>query len=181
MQTWLLFALLTVACWGLYGVFLFLGGEKMLTGTTPGDREVARYKAFLFIGVAYFITAVLAPLAMLMVRGASFTFPSAGITWSLIAGLAGAAGAFGVLLAFGAGGRPAAVMAIVFGGAPVVNAVVAITAFPPGWGKVEWPFYVGLLLAACGGLLVTLYRPAAAPPHPTTRPAVTATTPPAQT
>ena len=45
-----------------------------------------------------------------------------GMVWSLIAGIVGALGAFGVLLAFGAKGTPAVVMAIVFAGAPVVNA-----------------------------------------------------------
>jgi hypothetical protein len=90
------------------------------------------------------------------------------MTWSLIAGIAGAAGAFAVLLAFGAKGAPPAVMAIVFAGAPIVNAIVATAVHPPAGGlsTIKWPFVVGLILAAVGGSLVTLYRPMDAPTKP---------------
>jgi hypothetical protein len=81
--------------------------------------------------------------------------------WSLLAGAVGAIGAFGVLLAFGAGGSPSVVMAIIFAGAPIINAVVALSVHPPagGWGAIRWQFYVGIVLAAMGGSLVTLYKP----------------------
>ncbi len=64
-------------------------------------------------------------------------------------------------VAFGAKGSPAVVMAIVFAGAPVVNAAVAIAMHPPegGVSSIKWPFFAGLLLAAAGGCLVTLFRP----------------------
>jgi hypothetical protein len=70
-------------------------------------------------------------------------------------------GAFCVLLAFGAKGTPAVVMSIVFGGAPIVNALVAVALHPPagGMAAVRWPFLLGILMAATGGCLVTLYRP----------------------
>ena len=89
------------------------------------DPLNGRYKAFLFVGIAYFLTAVLAPLAVLLLNGASWKYPPAGMAWSLLAGIAGAVGAFCVLLAFGAKGSPAVVMSIVFAGAPIVNAGVA--------------------------------------------------------
>jgi hypothetical protein len=44
----------------------------------------------------------LAPLAVLLVKGASWSYPVKGMWWSLVAGIVGAVGAFGVLLAFGA-------------------------------------------------------------------------------
>jgi uncharacterized membrane protein YeaQ/YmgE (transglycosylase-associated protein family) len=115
----------------------------------------------LFVGLAYFLTAVLAPLAMLMTRKAEWSFPAAGMGWSLLAGIVGAAGAFCVLLAFGAKGTPGVVMSIVFAGAPIVNAVVALIEYPPegGWGSIRWPFYLGIVLAATGGCLVTLFKP----------------------
>lgn len=158
---WLAYALLTVAAWGLYGVFLHSGQLAM------GDPANGRYKAFLFVGVAYFVTAVLAPLALLAERGADWTFPPRGMLWSLLAGAVGAIGAIGVLLAFGARGTPAVVMSIVFAGAPVVNALVAVFLHPPagGWRSVRWPFYAGILLAALGGCLVTFYRPHPSPPR----------------
>ena len=125
--------------------------------------------------MAYFLTAVLAPLALLLARGADWSLPGRGVAWSLIAGLVGAAGAFGVLLAFGAGGTPASVMSLVFAGAPIVNAVVALTWHPPAGGLagIRWPFFAGIRLAAAGGYLVTAYKPAPAPP-PTSEPVVEA-------
>jgi drug/metabolite transporter (DMT)-like permease len=159
-SAWLFFALLTVVSWGLYGLLLHSGQTAM------HDPIHGRYKAFLWVGVAYFITAVLAPLGVLWWEGASWKFTPAGAGWSLLAGLAGAIGAFGVLLAFGAKGTPAAVMSIVFAGAPVVNAVVALVLHPPagGWQRLPWPFLLGILLAAAGGCLVSLYKPAPTPP-----------------
>ena len=154
-MTWLAYALMTVAAWGLYGIFLHSGQLGR------GDPVNGRYKAFLFVGIAYFITAVLAPLLILMINGASWSFPARGATLSLVAGTVGAAGAFCVLLAFGARGTPAVVMAIVFAGAPVVNAVVAMLQHPPagGFSTIRWQFVAGILMAALGGCLVTLYKP----------------------
>jgi drug/metabolite transporter (DMT)-like permease len=88
------------------------------------------------------------------------------MVWSLLAGIVGAAGAFGVLLAFGSRGTPSVVMSIVFAGAPLVNAVVALSVHPPagGLGSIRWPFFAGILLAALGGCLITLYKPNPAPP-----------------
>lgn len=151
-MTWLIFALLTVGCWGVYGVLLHSGQMSM------SDPENGRYKAFLWVGIAYFLAAVLAPLAMLLVRGASWQMPAGGVGWSLLAGIAGAIGAFGVLLAFEAKGSPAAVMSIIFAGAPIVNAAVALT-LSSAWSHVRLPFIVGIVLAAAGGYLVTLYKP----------------------
>ena len=154
-MTWLAFALLTVASWGLYGVLLHTGQLAMT------DAENGRYKAFLFVGIAYLITAVLGSLLVLFFNGASWTYPAKGILWSTAAGTVGAIGALGVLLAFGAKGSPTVVMAIVFAGAPIINAVVATLAHPPtgGWASVRWPFVLGIVLAAAGGCLVTFFRP----------------------
>ncbi len=154
-MTWLLFALLTVVSWGVYGVFLHTGQINM------ADPVNGRYKAFLFVGIAYFLTAVLAPLAVLMAKGASWAYPAKGMWWSLIAGIVGAIGAFGVLLAFGAKGTPAVVMSIVFAGAPIVNALYSLYLHPPagGLGSIKPQFFLGIVLAAVGGCLVTFYKP----------------------
>ena len=158
-MNWLLYALLTVLTWGLYGVYLHSGQLAM------GDPVNGRYKAFLFVGVAYFIIAVLAPLLVLKVNGSNFSFPAKGIWLSLFAGALGAVGAFGILLAFGAKGTPTVVMAIVFAAAPIVNAIAATLMHPPkgGWGAIAWQFYAGIVLAAVGGCLVSYYKPAPAP------------------
>lgn len=156
---WLFYVLLTVCTWGLYGVFLHSGQIAM------NDPVLGRYKAFLFVGIAYFIFAVLAPLLLLKLNGSDFSFPSRGIWISLFAGALGAIGAFGILLAFGSKGTPQVVMSIVFAGAPIVNAVVATWMHPPknGLADVPWQFYAGILMAAVGGCLVSLYKPAPAP------------------
>jgi hypothetical protein len=152
---WLSFALLTVVSWGLYGLLLHTGQVAM------ADPETGRYKAFLWVGIAYVLIAVLAPAGMLIAKGASFSMPMKGVLWSLLAGTAGAVGAFGVLLAFGAKGHPAVVMSINFAGAPVVNAIVAIAVHPPAGGvsSLRPQFLLGILLAATGGTLVSLYKP----------------------
>lgn len=166
---WLAYVFLTIASWGLYGVFLHSGQIAMK------DPVFGRYKAFLFVGVAYFIFAVLAPLALLKLQGSDFNFPSKGLWISLFAGILGAVGAFGILLAFGAKGVPQVVMSLVFAGAPVVNAVVATWMHPPkdGLAGVPWQFYAGILLAAIGGCMVSLYRPSPAPAPATTARAAT--------
>ncbi len=157
---WLLFTLTTVVSWGLYGILLHTGQLAM------GDPIHGRTKAFLIVGVAYFLTAVLMPVALLWFGGADWSFPSKGLWWSLAAGILGAIGALCVLLAFGAKGHPVTVMAIVFAGAPIINAFVAIGMHPPagGWGSLRWEFILGIILAAGGGTLVTLYKPPATPP-----------------
>jgi drug/metabolite transporter (DMT)-like permease len=169
-MTWLIYALSTVAFWGLYGILLHKGQVDM------ADPVNGRYKAFLFVGLAYFGTAVAAPLLVLKLNGATWSFPVSGMVWSLVAGVAGAVGAFFVLMAFGAKGSPAAVMSIVFAGAPVVNAFTAMAIHPPagGLGALRWQFILGIALAALGGCLVTLYKPGPAPPS---KPAIAAQSP----
>ncbi len=158
---WLGYAVLTFIFWGTYGIFLHSGQLAM------NDSVNGRYKAYLFVGIAYFLTAVLAPLFILAIKGSDWSFPGRGIYLSLIAGFVGAAGAFCVLLSFGAKGMPSVVMSIVFSGAPVVNAIVALSLHPPEGGlrQIKTPFYLGILLAAIGGALVTLYKPAPSKPQ----------------
>ena len=147
--------MVTVVCFGLYGNFLHSGQMGM------ADPVHGRYKAFLFVGLAYFLVAVLAPLAILVMKGATLKFTAKGMGVSLIAGSLGAVGAFGILLAFGAKGTPAVVMSIVFAGAPIINAFASIVMHPPagGWTSIRWQFFIGIILAALGGCLVTYYKP----------------------
>jgi hypothetical protein len=169
-MNWLLFAFLTVFSWGVYGVFLHTGQMGM------ADKVNGRYMAFLWVGVAYFLVAILAPMVVLKLQGGRIDFwnyPSKGLWWSLIAGSVGAVGAFGVLLAFGAAPDPKpayvpVIMSIIFGGAPIVNALVSMGQHPPagGIGAIKWQFWIGILLAALGGSLVALFKPDAPAPAP---------------
>ncbi len=163
--SWLFFALGTVVTWGLYGIFLHMGQMGM------ADPSNGRYKAFLFVGVAYFLTAVLAPLLILIVRGSDWNFPGKGLWLSLIAGILGAIGAFFVLLSLGAlfaqGNKsaPAIVMSIIFAGAPIVNAIVAMVMHPPAGGLagIRWQFVLGIVMAAVGAYFVVKFKPDPAP------------------
>ena len=154
---------MTVICWGTYGVCMHTGSTSMK------NPEHERIMAFLWVGLAYFLTAVIAPLIILKLQGGPIDFwnyPAKGWQWSLIAGTLGAIGALGVLLAFGASPNPKVyvpvVMSIIFAGAPIVNAVVNTTK-DKNWSNVQWPFVLGIVLAAVGGYLVTKHVPKAKP------------------
>jgi hypothetical protein len=75
-----------------------------------------------------------------------------------------------VLLAFGAKGTPPVVMSIVFAGAPIVTAFYTLWEHPPvgGIASIKPQFFLGILLAAVGGCLVTLYKPTPTPAKPAT-------------
>lgn len=163
-MNWLLYAYLTVLSWGAYGVILHYGRGQMPTGPETAN---AGLKAFLWVGIAYFFVAVIGPVLVLKARGSNFSFTSTGITWSFIAGVTGALGAFTLVLALGAaavtmkGAAPSAVMPIVFGGAPIVNVIVAMLVHPPAGGlkSIPLPFVAGIVLAASGAFLVAKYAP----------------------
>ena len=159
---WSIFALMTVFTWGIYGAFLNKGAMGF---------EHDRIKAFLFVGVAYFLVAVLVPLIIIAVNGSGFDFMKhpEGIKWSLIAGIMGAIGALTVLFALSAatkGGTPAPVaasqvMSLVFAGAPIVAALygIYIKMQTTEIKSINPIFIIGLLLGAAGGALVTLFKP----------------------
>lgn len=162
-MNWLIFALMTVLSWGVYGVLLHKGRGNMPMGP---EAPHASLKAFLFVCIAYALIG-LATAALLKLRGSDWSFSGGGIRWSLIAGAAGAVGAFTLVLALGAaapiykGGAAAAVMPIVFAGAPIVNTVVAMLLHPPEGGlkALPAPFLLGCILAAVGAFLVARYAP----------------------
>ncbi len=165
---WLFFALMTVVSWGVYGILLHKGQVLM------GDPVNGRYKAFLLVGAAYFVVAILGPLLMLKSAGATWKFTAGGVNWSFWAGVAGAVGAFTTLLALGAAFKgqvanpPAVVMSIVFAGAPVVNALVSILLDRMA-GKhyaLPLPFLAGIVMAAVGGFMVVKFKPVAPPGKP---------------
>jgi hypothetical protein len=162
-MTWLTFALLTVLSWGVYGVILHKARGYMPMGS---ETPHAGLKAFLFVCVAYALIGVIAAL-VLKVRGSDWSLTSTGISWSLVAGIAGALGALTLVLALGAaapiykGAAAAAVMPIVFAGAPVVNTITAMIIHPPEGGlkALPMPFIAGCLLAVGGAFLVAKYAP----------------------
>jgi len=162
-MNWLIFALMTVLSWGVYGVLLHKARGHMPMGP---ETPHAGLKAFLFVCVAYTLIGI-ASAALLKWRGSNWSFTSGGIKWSLIAGGAGAIGAFTLVLALGAaaqiykGAAAAAVMPIVFAGAPIINTIVAMALHPPEGGlkSLPLPFILGCVLAASGAFLVAKFAP----------------------
>lgn len=142
---------LTVVCWGMYGPVLHEGQEQL---------GRSRLKPLICVGIAYFVVAIVLPVGLLASRGelgGDWSF--GGISWSLVAGAAGAVGALGITLALSSGGRPVYVMPLVFGGAPVINTLLAMY-----WSKayregVSPVFYAGLILVIAGAATVLTFAP----------------------
>lgn len=145
-----LFVILAFLSWGAYVPTIHhgqLGFEK------------GPLRAFLFVGLAYFLVAVLVPLALIYSGQEPAKFPVKGMSMSTLAGVFGALGALGVIFALKTGGKPIYVAPLVFAGAPIVN--VIITMF---WDKPKNPpstlFYLGIGLAAVGAAMVLRFKPA---------------------
>lgn len=179
-MTWLYYALMTVFAWGVYGVILHKGRGLMPMGA---ETPHAGLKAFLFVCIAYAIIGVVSAV-LIKVKGSDWSFTAQGIKWSFIAGAAGALGAFTLILALGAaapiykGAAAAAVMPIVFAGAPIVNTVTALILHPPhgGYRSLPLPFILGCVLAAAGAFMVAKFAPTnvGGPAKPAAAPASTA-------
>jgi len=119
----------------------------------------APLRAFLFVGVAYFLVAVLVPSVLIFVNKAEpAEFNKSGVTLGILAGVFGAVGALGVIYALKSGGKPTLVAPLVFAGAPIMNTFVAMT-----WDRPtaipDIRYFLGLLLAAVGAGLVLAYKP----------------------
>lgn len=147
---WLIFVAGAVLSWGAYGALLFEGQTRL------GNP----LKALLCVGIAYFLIGVIIPVAGLSSQGALSGFNTAGLITATIAGALGAAGAACIIWAFRTGGLPFYVMPLVFGGAPIVNVLLAMVIHPPR-SAVNPMLYVGFLLASIGAAMVLYFRPAA--------------------
>jgi hypothetical protein len=147
---WVIFVAGAVLAWGAYGALLFEGQVRL------GNP----LKALLCVGIAYFLIGVLVPLAGLTSQGALSGFSTDGLVTATIAGALGAIGAACIIWAFKTGGLPFYVMPLVFGGAPIVNVVLAMMIHPPR-NAPNPMLYVGFLLASIGAAMVLYYKPAA--------------------
>jgi uncharacterized membrane protein len=137
-------------------------------------------RAFLCVGIAYFFTAVVIPVLVMLFGPANgekldFTVPVVkegkpdpeervfnwkAVTFATLGGVAGAAGALCIIFSIKFDGKPLYVAPLVFAGAPIVNAIVSIIWHPPEDGTRSeylpgWlMFGGGILLAAIGAGLV---------------------------
>lgn len=140
---------LAIVSWGSYGPVLHKGQAAM---------HHSRLRPLICVGVAYFVIAFIVPHFFLAEMGEASTYRSFGTLWSLLGGTFGAVGALGIILAFNSGGRPVFVMPLVFGGAPVINTLVAI-ASNKQWSNVSPFFWAGLILVVAGAVMVLVLAP----------------------
>lgn len=145
---WIVFVAGAVLSWGAYGALLYIGQTQL------GNP----LKALLCVGVAYFLIGILVPVAALGSQGQLSGFSSRGVMIATIAGALGAIGAACIIWAFRSGGLPVYVMPLVFGGAPIVNVLLAMVLNPPK-SSINPMLYVGFLLASIGAAMVLYFRP----------------------
>lgn len=185
---WTVLAFVTGAAlsWGVYVPLVHEATAKL----------GSNLRAFLMVGVAYFLVAVLVPSIFIFFlkndptakNPAALNWGGMSLTWGLLAGISGAVGALCVIFAtrdavasLGPTVGPLIVAPLVFAGAPIVNTIASITIFAHG-RKFEAPgtsFYLGLGVAAAGMALVMVNKPkaiAAAPPSAAVAPAAADTT-----
>jgi hypothetical protein len=146
----LLFILVAIVSWGIYGPLLAAGRAEMHGAWGP----------FMCVGIAYFVIAVVVPMLLLQLFGETGHWSAVGVTWSILAGVCGAVGALGVILAAKNGGNMLYVMPLVFGGAPVVNTFVTIY-LAKAYKQVGPIFIAGLILVIAGSATVLLTAPRA--------------------
>lgn len=161
-------AVTTALFWGIYGPLLTWGHNAMTVVETEGGPEVSygRLRPFICVGIAYLIVAIVAPALLIQFgvmepgQGLFSGWSMTGIVWSLIAGAAGAFGALFLLIALNYAPTksgyppPLLVMPLVFGCAPVVNAIFSM------WARNKWNvnplFLAGMILVAVGAVTVII-------------------------
>jgi hypothetical protein len=149
---WIMFAVGAAMSWGIYGPMMHQGQVKL---GSP-------FRALLCVGLAYFLIGVIVPVIALASQGqlAVRGFNMDGVIGATAAGALGALGAVCIIYAFRAGGVPAYVMPIVFGGAPIINAFYTMWLHPPKVA-VNPLLYVGMMLVGVGAAMVLYFKPSA--------------------
>jgi uncharacterized membrane protein len=163
---WWMFVIGAVLSWGVY-VPVLHEGQAAMGGGNPKDGAI---RAFLCVGVAYFVTAVVIPLLALTLgwagsetldfNDADGNLKSRALTFATLGGVAGAAGALCIIFSIKFGGAPLYVAPLVFAGAPIVNAIVSVLwKWKPYYSDPQlqrgWLLFgAGILLAAVGAGLV---------------------------
>ena len=147
---WIMFAVGAALSWGLYGPMMHQGQVRL---GSP-------FRALLCVGLAYFLIGVIVPVIALWSQGQLSVrgFNMDGVIGAGAAGALGALGAVCIIYAFRAGGVPAYVMPLVFGGAPIINVFLALLIHPPK-SAISPMLYVGFLLASIGSAMVLYFRP----------------------
>ena len=152
MQMALLWAVLTMCCWGVYGPIL---------GRATGELGGSRALAMALIGAGYGILGVrygwiLLKTGVVPDKG---NWNRNGFIKGSYAGALGVGGNFSLIMALMLYHRPEVVMPLVFAGAPVVNSFFAMWWLGLPWSSVDPRFWLGLVVVAFGGYLVLTNKP----------------------
>lgn len=162
--------------WGTYVPIVFFGGQ-MLTGDLRTAPLGGRLASILCVGIAYFVLAVVIPLALMMTRSdAKPDWKPVGLIFSGLAGVAGAVGAICVIFASKAATDAAKlegltgsdiakyrmyIAPMIFCLAPIINTLLSTVWHPnkDGWANFHleipsWKMWLGIGFTAVGTFLV---------------------------
>jgi hypothetical protein len=171
-DAWVWYVLLAGLSWGTYVPLIFYGGSEL------GGKPASRLMAILCVGVAYFVLAVLIPAALYLTGNQQMPeLSSTGLTFSALAGVAGAVGALCVVFAtqsaFAAakdaglppGSYKVYIAPLIFGMAPVINVLVSLIWHPQkgsplhfGFEMPGWKLLAGMALVGAGAFLVLMSK-----------------------
>ncbi len=163
-KTWLIFVLMAGLCWGTYVPLIAFGGKNLSGG--PSAPFAGRYAAFLCVGVAYVVIAVMFPIIRAYVVNEPIPSTRNGIIFASLAGVAGALGALGVIFATATAHRPEDRMFIaplIFTLAPLLNTLVSLFWHPTKESPLSFhlpehlpsiKFFIGVVLVGIGAGLI---------------------------
>jgi hypothetical protein len=179
---WWGYVVLAGLAWGTYVPLIFFGGQMLsplsAQGTAIGIG--GRLASILSVGIAYFVMAVLVPVALMATRDdAKADWRSVGLVFSSLAGVAGAVGAICVIFASKAAVdqakaehvNPATyriyIAPLIFCLAPLINTLLSMVWHPdPKTGEWSvfhldvpgWKLWLGIVLVAAGTFLVLMSK-----------------------
>jgi hypothetical protein len=166
-KSWLLYVLMAGLCWGTYVPLIAFGGRNLSAG--PAHPFAGRYAAFLCVGVAYVVIAVVFPLLRAPVVGDPIPANPVGLVFAGLAGVAGALGALGVIFATASAGPGDRIYIapLIFTLAPLLNTVVSLFWHPTPEHPLHfglpaampsWKLFLGVVLVGVGAGLVLLSK-----------------------
>jgi hypothetical protein len=173
---WWVYVIGAGLAWGTYVPIVFYGGGE-LSPVGPNGKPLGvggRLAAILCVGIAYFVLAVVIPLAVMSTRDdAKVNWKPTGLTFAALAGVMGAIGAICVIFASKAAVdaamedkvNPATyrvfIAPIIFCLAPLINTLLSVVWHPEpdnpfhfGFDFPGWKLVLGIALMAAGTFLV---------------------------
>ena len=176
---WWVYVILAGLAWGTYVPLIFYGGQELAVKTSPLGGRLA---SILCVGVAYFLLAVVVPVALMATRDdAQPQWKLNGLVFSGLAGAAGAIGAICVIFASKAAVDAARaegattpqelaayrmyIAPLIFALAPAINTLLSLFWHPkPGdpwhfeFEVPGWKLPAGIVLVALGTFLVLMSK-----------------------